>query len=140
MRLPDEALAFTLTDVSRLMRREFAVQLKATPLTLAQARALVYVSRNEGLRQVELAALIEVQPMTLARLIDELGRRGLVERRADASDGRAYRLYLRPPARPQLERIGQAAAAARARALRGVDERKAVAALDVLRAMRDNLL
>jgi len=139
VRLARDSLGFVLADVSRLMRRAFAARLKSRALTLAQARALVYVSRQEGLRQVELAQLLEVQPITLARLVDQLCAGGLVERRTDPADRRAYQLFLRPAAGPLLTEISRVAASVRARALRGLDERAAAAVLNGLRRMRSNL-
>ena len=79
---PNDSVGFLIADVLRLMRRRFAKHLKPSGLTLAQARALVYISRREGLRQVELAAVMEIQPITLARIVDQLAEAGLVERRA----------------------------------------------------------
>jgi DNA-binding MarR family transcriptional regulator len=139
VRLQSDSLGFLLADVSRLMRHAFAQRLKASTLTLAQARALVYVARHEGIRQVELAALLEVQPITLARLIDQLSRSGLVERRADPADRRAYQIFLRAAAKPQLAKIWRAAKAVRARALRDMDEKHAASVLAGLRTMRENL-
>ena len=139
MRLSRDSLGFVLADVSRLMRRAFAHRLKARTLTLAQARALVYVSLHEGIRQVELASLLEVQPITLARLIDQLDEGGLVERRVHPGDGRAYQLFLRAAARKQLAEIGRVAAAVRARAMRGMNGKEAGALLTGLRKMRENL-
>jgi DNA-binding MarR family transcriptional regulator len=136
---PGESLGFLIADVSRLMRRAFAGRLQGSALTLAQARALVYLSRHQGIRQVELAALLELQPMTLARLIDQLERAGLVERRADPADRRAYRLHLMPAAAPRLAAIRRVARATRAEALRNQATRQAQAAQRALQAMRDNL-
>ena len=106
-------LGFLLADVSRLMRRAFQQRLEGSSLTLAQARALIYVSRNEGVRQVDLADLLEVQPITLARLIDQLAGDGLVERRSDPADRRAYHIFLTPAAAPlgaqQLTQAGRVA-------------------------------
>ena len=65
-------LNFLLADVSRLMRRAFEQRLTDSPLTFAQVRVLIYATRNEGLRQIELAEMLEVQPITLARLVDQL--------------------------------------------------------------------
>lgn len=134
-----DSLGFLLADVSRLMRRAFDARLKSRSLTLSQARALVYVSRQEGLRQVELAQLLGVQPITLARLVDQLCAGGLVERRADPVDRRAYQLFLRPAAGPLLAEIGRVAASVRMSALRGLNERAAAAVLAGLRHMRGNL-
>ena len=87
MSVEQNSLGFLLADVYRFMRRAFAEKLAGdSALTMAQARALLFVSRREGLRQVELADLLEVKPITLARLIDQLVHHGLVERRPDPSD------------------------------------------------------
>ena len=75
-----DSLGFLLADVFRLLRQNFQRRLEGSSLTLAQARALVYLSRHEGVRQVDLAEMLEVQPITLARLIDQLADAGLVER------------------------------------------------------------
>ncbi len=134
-----ETLGFLLADVSRLMRRAFVQRLENSPLTLAQARALVYVSRHEGVRQVELAELLDVQPITLARLIDQLAKAALVERRADPTDRRAYRLFLKPAAAPHLAAIEKVVAGIRADALRDFSRQQADAVFSALRRMRDNL-
>jgi DNA-binding MarR family transcriptional regulator len=134
-----DSLGFLVADIARLMRRAFARRLKGSSLTLAQARALVYVSRNEGLRQVELAAQLEVQPITLARLIDQLEKDGLVERRADPADRRAYRLHLKPAAAPHLAAIGQVAKTIRSQALRDMEEREAAAMHAGLQKIHQNL-
>jgi DNA-binding MarR family transcriptional regulator len=135
-----EHLGFLLADVARLMRRAFQARLEGSPLTPAQARALVHVSRREGIRQVELADLLEVQPITLARLIDGLEGAGLVERRADPADRRAYQLFLRPAARSELAEILQVGAEVRAQALAGVSESQAAVLAAALDRMRDNLI
>jgi DNA-binding MarR family transcriptional regulator len=140
MNRSDDSLGFLLADVSRLMRRAFQQQLAGhSTLTLAQARALGYLARREGLRQVDLADLLDVQPITLARLIDQLVQHGLVERRPDPDDRRAHRLYLTPAAAPQLALIRRAAEANYASALTGVEAEQMAILSAVLRKMRDNL-
>lgn len=134
-----DSLGFLMADTFRLMRRAFQQRLEGSALTLAQARALVHVSRSEGVRQVELADQLEVQPITLARLIDQLADAGLVERRADPTDRRAYRIHLTPAAAPHLTAIEKVGAAVRADALRGLDEQQVATVLFALRTMRDNL-
>ena len=133
------SLGFLLADVSRLMRRAFEQRLQGSSLTLAQARALIYVSRNEGIRQVELADMLEIQPISLARLIDQLAEARLVERRPDPGDRRAYQLFLKPAAAAHLAAIEQVAAAIRADALSGIDKPQADALLLALNTMRTNL-
>lgn len=139
MASPDEGLGFLLADVSRLMRQAFQRRLEGSALTLAQARALIYVSRHEGMRQVELAEMLEIQPITLARLIDHLAEQGLVERRPDPTDRRAYRLHLTPDAGPRLAAIREVTAGIRAEALRGLSPEEAALLTSALRRMHDNL-
>jgi DNA-binding MarR family transcriptional regulator len=135
-----ESLGFLIADLARLMRHAFEQRIEGSSLTLAQARALVYLSQREGMHQVELAAMLEVQPITLARLIDHLHAEGLVERRADPADRRAYRLYLTDAAAPHLAAISQVVTAIRADVLHGVDRQQAVLVMTVLNKMRENLL
>lgn len=139
MGLQKDSLGFLLADVSRLIRHAFQQRIEGSSLTQAQARALVYVSRHEGVHQIELADLLEIQPITLARLIDQLEQGGLVERRPDSEDRRAYQVFLTPDAAPHLAAIDEVAASIRAEALRGVDEQQAVIVFSALRRMRDNL-
>jgi len=134
-----DSLGFLLTTVARQLRHAFQQRLTDPQLTLAQARALVYVARHEGVRQVELAALLEVQPITLARLIDQLARAGLVERRVDPGDRRAYRIHLCAAAGPQLDTIFRTSAAVQADALRGLAPAQVKLVFDALHRMRDNL-
>jgi DNA-binding MarR family transcriptional regulator len=74
----ENSLSFLLADVSRMMRQAFQNRLEGSSLSLAQARALVYLARHQGVRQIDLADMLEVQPITLARLIDQLAEAGLV--------------------------------------------------------------
>lgn len=141
MKAKQETLGFLVAGVARQMRRAFHQRLTdpLLQLTLAQARALVYVSRHEGVRQVELASLLEVQPITLARLIDHLAKNGLVERRADPADRRAYRIFLAGGARSQLTAIERIGGAVQAEALRGLSDMDVATLFRALRTMGDNL-
>ena len=139
MKAQQDSLGFLLADVSRLMRLAFKQRLEGSSLTLAQARALVYVSRHEGVRQVELADLLEVQPITLARLLDQLAHTGLVERRPDPHDRRAYQVFLTPAAAAHLAAIEQVATAIRMDALRDLNQQQTAMVFLALQKMRDNL-
>ncbi|MEO8409623.1 MAG: MarR family transcriptional regulator [Propionivibrio sp.] len=129
---------FLLADVSRLMRRAFKQRMKKSDLTLAQSRALLYVARHQGASQVELADFLEVQPITVARLIDRLCADDLVERRADPADRRAWRLFLLPAAARHLAAIERVARAVRADALRGLRDEQAELLTSALQQVRSN--
>lgn len=137
--LPQDSLGFLVADLARRMRGAFAQQLEGSGLTLAQARALLHVARHEGMRQVELSERLEVQPITLARLVDQLERSGLVERRADPHDGRAHRIFLTRASGPHLTTIERVAAAIRKQALQGIGKQEAMLVTAALRTMRKNL-
>jgi DNA-binding MarR family transcriptional regulator len=98
-------LLVVLHDLARLMRTRFDQWARAYGLTRAQGVILVRLARQPGLSQNELAALAEVEPITIGRLVDRLEARGLLERRADPSDRRIRRLHLRPEAKPILAAI-----------------------------------
>src|ERR1043166_5899802 len=103
---PNREFAFALNDVARLLRTYADQRAAQFGMTRAQWVVLVRLDRSEGLKQCELADILEVQPITLTRLLDRLAENGLIERRPDPEDRRVKRLYLTPAARPVLERLG----------------------------------
>ena len=103
---PERATGFLLRDNSRLMRVAFTE--RVIGLTQAQWGALAHLSRHQGLNQVGLADLLEVQPITVARLVDKLAALGLVERRPDPKDRRAQQLFLTGKAQPLLDQMWDA--------------------------------
>lgn len=135
-----EGLGFLLADISRLMRNTFQQQIQGSSnLTLAQSKALLYISRNQGVRQVELAEMLEIKPITLARLIDVLAGANLVERRVDVNDRRAYCLYLLPDAEPSLTTIHRVISEVRVKAFRHLDEAQRDVILQGLKAIHQSL-
>jgi MarR family transcriptional regulator, transcriptional regulator for hemolysin len=98
-------LLFRLHDVARLLRVEPDRRARVHGMTRAQWAILVSLSRHPGLSQNELAELLEVEPATVARPLDQLEARGIVERRPDPRDLRIWRLHLQPDAAPMLDEI-----------------------------------
>src|SRR6201997_5864690 len=90
----DTNLLFTLGEVQRLMRAYADRQASRFGITRAQWAVLAKVERSEGMKQSELAEQMEMQPITLTRLIDKLCDNDWIERRGDASDRRVNRLDL----------------------------------------------
>jgi len=101
----DRDVLVLIHDVARLIRVHADRLARAHGMTRAQWIVLARLDRQPGLSQNELAAIVEVEPITIARLIDRLEKRGLVERRPDAKDRRIWRLHLRPAAAPLVEEI-----------------------------------
>ena len=133
------SIGFLLGDVSRAMRRTFQQRIAGCNLTLAQAKALRYASMNEGVRQVELADVLEVQPITVARLIDQLEEAGLVERRPDPADRRAHLIFLTAAAAPELAAIEKVVTAILKEAMQGLTREQEATVIDALSRMRENL-
>lgn len=96
---------FLLHDVARIMRTRFDQWARAYGMTRAQGVILVRLERQPGLSQNEMAAICEVEPITVGRLVDRLETRGLIERRPDPTDRRVRRLHLLPAAKPILADI-----------------------------------
>lgn len=140
MMKPEESVGFLITDVARMLRRNFNRRAQGLGLSQSQWQALAHISRQQGINQVTLARNLELQPMTVARLIDKLQEQGYVARHPDPADRRAFRLYLTERAEPLLDRIWQLAGETKAEALQGLsdDERKRL--LKSLGRMRQNLL
>lgn len=132
-------LAFLINDVARLLRTYADQQAASFGMTRAQWVVLVRLERAEGLKQAELAEMLDLQPITLTRLVDRLCDSGLIERRADPKDRRAKRLYLTPAARPLVERLHVIGEELMTGVLKGVED-SAVASINKhLACMKENL-
>jgi MarR family transcriptional regulator, transcriptional regulator for hemolysin len=136
---PGRELGFALSDVARLLRTYSDQRARELGTTRAQWAVLSRLQRCEGVNQSELAEALDLAPITLARLIDKLTASGLVERRDDALDRRANRLYLTATAAPTLVRLGALAEDVMGRALAGVDETTVRAMQDGLKTIKANL-
>ena len=102
---PGGDLLFLLHDVARMLRIDADRRARAHGMTRAQWVMLFWLDRQPGLSQKELAEILEVEPITVARLVDRLEARGMVERRPDPRDRRIWRLHLLPAAARVLEGI-----------------------------------
>jgi DNA-binding MarR family transcriptional regulator len=106
----ERRFGFLLHDIARLMRKRFDARARHSGLTRAQWQVLLTLTRQEGVNQAALAEALDLEPITVGRLIDRMEEAGWVERRPDAADRRAHRLYITARARPmmaQLEIVGQ---------------------------------
>jgi MarR family transcriptional regulator for hemolysin len=108
-------------------------------ITRAQWVVLVRLDRFEGLKQSELAEMLDLQPITLTRLLDRLCENGLIERRPDPNDRRAKRLYLTAAARPLLEQLGVLGDELMGTALVGVDREAVECMVAQLATVKENL-
>ena len=135
----DMNFLFTLGELQRMMRLYADKQAARYGITRAQWAVLAKVERTEGLKQSELAELMEMQPITLTRLIDRLCDHGWIERRGDETDRRVNRLYLRKAARPLLGKLGGLRSEITATALDGITPADSQRLLSQLEAIKENL-
>lgn len=100
-------LGAVLHDVARGLRRQFERRARQSglPITRQQARALLYIARNEGLSQAAVAVGLDIEPIALVRVLDRLHEENLVERRAHATDRRVRTLWLTPSAWAVIEQV-----------------------------------
>lgn len=134
-----ETLGFVMQDVARLMRRNFNRRVQDLGLTQAQWQILVRIGHMEGARQSQIADILEMQPISVARMVDRMESAGWVERRPDPQDRRAVNLYLTPKAEPILEEMRARGSQTKALALAGISEQERDTMMTILQKMRDNL-
>ena len=132
-------LLFLLHDLGRLLRVNADKRARAEGMTRAQWGILLWLERQPGMSQKELAELLEVEPITVARLIDRLERRGMVERRPDPKDRRIWRLHLSAAAYPMLGEIDRQRALLRELATEGLDEATLETMTEALVTMKTTL-
>ena len=132
-------LGFLLHDTARLLRKRFEQHARGSGLTRSQWQVLAYLAQNEGINQCGLADLLDVEPITLARLIDKLESLGYIERHPDPSDRRAWLLHLTPSARPKLIQLKKLGDITRAEAQTGLSESERSALLKTLQILKTNL-
>jgi len=132
-------LLFLLHDVARLLRVEGDKRARLHGMTRAQWGILIWLERQAGLSQKELSEFLEVEPITVARLIDRLEARGMVERRPDPRDRRIWRLHLLPPARGVLYEIDRQRADMTRTLTDGIDQRSLETMTEALLQMKATL-
>jgi MarR family transcriptional regulator for hemolysin len=135
----DMNFLFTLGELQRLVRAYADRQAARYGITRAQWAVLAKVERFEGLKQTELAEQMEMQPITLTRLIDRLCDHGWIERRSDDTDRRVNRLYLRKAAKPLLVKLAGLKAELTATALDGISPSDASRLLGQLEMIKENV-
>lgn len=98
-------LAWEISETARVMRRFFDRRVASLGVTSTQWRVIGRLAREPGLKQVELAERLDVEPITACRIVDRLEEAGLVERQRDPDDRRAWRLMLTPKAEPIVAKL-----------------------------------
>jgi DNA-binding MarR family transcriptional regulator len=120
MEANSSTLDFVLHDVALLLRKRFEQNARGSGLTRSQWQVLAYLAQNDGINQSGLAELLDVEPITLGRIVDKLEAPGLIERHPHPSDRRIWLLRLTTAARPKLTQVRKLGDVTRGEALAGV--------------------
>lgn len=135
----DENIGTLLAQVSRLLRRSFDERARGIGVTRPQWQVLSLLMIHAGSNQGALAEMLEVEPITLGRMIDRLQEAELVERRADPADRRAWRIFLTEKGEGLLEKLRPFGRDTLAMALEGVSEADRDQFMATLARVRSNL-
>ncbi|MEO6582669.1 MAG: MarR family transcriptional regulator [Sphingomicrobium sp.] len=134
-----DAMLWEIGETATALRRAFDRRAGSHGITRAQWRVLARLNRTPGLRQVELADQLDMEAITLCRIVDRLAEAGLVERQADPEDRRAWRLVLTDQAAPVVTTLSALADDLAEEALAGMDAGQRDAVRAGLGAIRDNV-
>jgi MarR family transcriptional regulator for hemolysin len=128
-----------LVETSRLLRNYIDGRAKTRGTTRAQWIVLFRLREQEGLSQVDLADVLELQPISLVRLLDRLVEHGLVERRSDPRDRRANRLFLTAAGRQLADDLDSLRNAIATDVFQDVQEAALETSLQTLRDVKDRI-
>src|SRR5580765_3090506 len=103
--MPMETLPFEIGETAHALRKAFDRRAVGLGVTRAQWKVLFRLTRQPGMRQIELADMLDIEPITLSRIVDRLEEAGLVERAADPADRRAWRLHVTARAQPLIKKL-----------------------------------
>ena len=133
-----ETFPFEISETAHALRKAFDRRAVGLGVTRAQWKVLFRLEREPGLRQIELADRLDIEPITLSRIVDRLEEAELVERVADPADRRAWRLHVTAKAQPLIEKLHALADEMIAYAFAGIDPQDIAVARAVLGRVREN--
>ena len=135
----NRSFGFVLHETARLLSKRFDQRSKCLGLTRAQCQVLAYLVYHEGINQAGLAELLEVEPISLARLLDRMAQAGWIERRPDPQDRRAWQLFITEKAKPLFTEMIAIGREVRAEALAGFTPEESDRIMELLLRARHNL-
>jgi len=133
-----ETLPFEIAETAHALRKAFDRRAVGMGVTRAQWKVLFRLERQPGLRQIELADMLDIEPITLSRIVDRLEEAGLVERVADPADRRAWRLHVTARAQPLIAKLRGVADEMISEAFAGIDPKEIEITRAVLGRVREN--
>jgi DNA-binding MarR family transcriptional regulator len=138
--MPGNNLLSLLSEVARLARIEADRRARVHGMTVAQWGLMRRLAKTPGLSQKELAVQLEVEPVSVARMVDRLEANGLLERRPDAADRRVWRLHLLPAAEPVIQKMSALGEGLNRFVTQNIAPATGAAMAEGLQQMKSNLL
>lgn len=135
----DRTLGFIVSDISRLLRKEFDRRVRGHGLTRAQWLLLYHLARQPGASQSDLAESLQLEKITISRHAARLEKSGWLERHDHAHDGRAYRLRLTVRATKMIAQLSGVVDELRDAAMGGIPVARRAALIDDLLQVKSNL-
>ena len=133
-----ETLPFEIAETAHALRKAFDRRAVGMGVTRAQWKVLFRLQRQPGMRQIELADMLDIEPITLSRIVDRLAEAELVERVADPTDRRAWRLHVTARAQPLIAKLRCVADEMISEAFAGIDPEQIEITRSVLGRVREN--
>ncbi|MCB2088433.1 MAG: MarR family transcriptional regulator [Sphingomonadaceae bacterium] len=132
-------IGYLLADAARLLRRRFDQQVQGHGVTGPQARLLLILNANSAQTQAYYADQMEVEPITLCRMVDRLAEAGLVERRPSPTDRRARQLFLTNEGQSRIEQLRVDVDVMINDMMQGLSQQEHETMLSLLQTIRANL-
>lgn len=136
----DLNVPYLASDIGRLFRKRMDSAARPHGVTGTQLRVLLFLSRNPGANQAAVASFFEIEPITAGRMVDRMAAAGLVERRADPHDRRAWQVHATEKGHDMLEGLRAPLRFLVDNALEGLDEDQLEQLRHLLGLVRQNLL
>jgi DNA-binding MarR family transcriptional regulator len=133
-----ETIPFEIGETAHSLRKAFDRLAVGLGVTRAQWKVLFKLTRRPGLKQVELADMLDLEPITLCRIVDRLEEAGLVERTRDPEDRRAWKLHVTAQAQPLVDKLQAVGAELVGHAFSGIDPEEIEITRKVLARVREN--
>ncbi len=92
----DRRLVYLLNVGHRRLQRWIQARTADSGVTAAQSGVLFHLARQDGALIGEVGQALDAAPSAMSGLADRMVEAGLIERRPDRRDGRAWRLFLTP--------------------------------------------
>lgn len=134
-----DRLGFLIHDAQRLMRRRFEARASGLGLSAAQWRLLVRATKEEGIAQARLAEILEIEPISVSRLVDRMEEGGWIERRTDATDRRVRMIFPTAKSREAYARVKGIAGEVYEQSLAGIPPESRRALIKGLETIVENL-